>query len=127
MLRWRWWIWGAYVTAWTVALIYPVVPQVGLEGTPELLTIRMIVAKTVHISAYAVLAALTGWVRAPMRYRALLVFFLMAHGTATEMTQLAMEELGWSARHGELHDVAFDNLGILIGILAGWKWWMEES
>jgi hypothetical protein len=29
-------------------------------------------------------------------------------------------------RVGHLHDVAYDNLGVLIGLLVGWKWWMRE-
>ena len=122
----RWWIWGVCITAWTIALLYPVVPRIGLEGTEELLTLRAVVAKTVHVGAYAFLAGLTGWLRAPLRYRALLVFILMAHGTATELLQAWMEHMQWSVRKGQLTDVGFDNLGILIGLLTTWKWWTRE-
>ena len=127
MWQWRWWVWGGCLVAWTAALLYPVVPAIGLERTEELLTIRAIIAKTVHISAYAFLAGLSGWLRARARYRWLLVFVLMAHATVTELIQWWMEQMSWSSRHGQLTDVGFDNLGILIGLLATWKWWTQES
>jgi hypothetical protein len=125
--RWRWWIWGLGMTLWTVALLYPEVPPVGLENTEELLTIRAFIGKTVHVSAYVVLTCLTGWLRAPARYRWLLLFVLMAHATATELGQWGMETMGISARHGQLKDVAFDDLGILIGLLLTWRWWTEAK
>jgi hypothetical protein len=57
------------------------------------------------------------------------VFLIMAHGTMTEMGQWLSgpEVMGWSERIGHLHDVAYDNVGILIGLLVSWKWWTEES
>jgi hypothetical protein len=126
--RRRWQLWGLYVIAWTVALLYPIVPDIGLEGTEELLTVRAVIGKTAHVSAYAVMAVLTGWLRAPTRYRWLLVFFVMAHATATEMGQWVMnEQLGWSIRTGDLRDVAYDNVGILMGLLLSWKWWTQRS
>jgi hypothetical protein len=126
--RWRCLIWTVYVTAWTVALLYPVLPTTGLEGIDEVISLhRYLIAKSVHVSAYAVLTILTAWLHAPSRYRWLFVFFLMAHGTATEMGQWIMRELVWSMRIGHLHDVAYDNLGVLIGLLVSWKWWTRED
>ena len=125
--HWRWWILGLFAVAWTAALLYPEVPDVGLESTHELLEIRTLIGKAVHVSAYAVLAGLAGWVRAPVRYRTLLVFGVMAHATATELGQWWMHEMEWSRRHGQLTDVALDNLGILLGLMATWKWWTQEG
>jgi hypothetical protein len=126
--RWRWHFWSVYVLAWTIALLYPVVPETGISDVDEFIEPhRYLLAKSVHVSAYAVMTLLTAWLNAPMRYRWLLVYFLMAHATATEMGQWAMRELEWSVRVGHLHDVAFDNVGVLIGLLVGWKWWMQED
>jgi hypothetical protein len=124
----RWLLWTCYVMAWTIALLYPSHPETGLREIDDWLEpIHYAVAKSVHVSAYMVLTLLTGWVRAPMRYRWLLMFFVMAHGTATEMGQLITNEMGWSSRLGDLRDVAFDNFGILLGLLIGWKWWMADD
>lgn len=128
MTHWRWLLWSMYVVAWTVALLFPSVPQTGMEGLDKLIAPHhILVAKTVHVSAYAVLTILTAWLNAPMRYRWLLMFLLMAHGTATELGQLTMNELHWSVRNGDLRDVAFDNLGVLLGVLVSLKWWLRET
>jgi hypothetical protein len=125
--HWRWLIWSVYVTAWTIALLFPRAPEAGVGEIDAFLELnRYSIAKTIHVSAYAILAILTAWLGAPMRYRWLLVFLLMLHATATEMGQWSMQELGISVRVGHLHDVAYDNLGVLIGLLIGWKWWTRE-
>jgi VanZ family protein len=125
--RWRWLIWGVYVTAWTIALLYPRAPHAGVEEIDALIEpSRYLIAKSIHVSAYAVMTLLTAWLGAPLRYRWLLVFLLMVHGTATEMGQWSMQVAGWSVRIGQLHDVAYDNLGVLIGLLIGWKWWTRD-
>lgn len=127
MYRWRWVIWSVYLSAWTIAILYPVPPQTGIEHIDAVELNRYIVAKSAHLCGYALLAILTGWLRAPLRYRWQLVFVVMAHGTATEMGQWAMREMHMSIRMGQLHDVAYDNVGTLIGVLASWKWWMQEK
>jgi hypothetical protein len=38
-----------------------------------------------------------------------------------------MNELGVSERHGDLPDVGYDHVGILLGVLASWKWWVREK
>jgi hypothetical protein len=116
-----------YVTVWTVALLYPIPPPEPHDGIDEVLTVRKVVAKTLHMSAYAVMALLTGWLKVPARYRWLLVFFLMAHATATEVAQRMLTDLHWVERTGRLSDVALDNVGVLAGLLAGWKWWTSEK
>jgi VanZ family protein len=116
--RARWLIWLAYVVAWTAALVLPV-PDTGDWTVEELgIDFRTVFAKSVHIGAYAVMTGLTAWLRVPVRYRPLLVLFLMAHGTVTELLQLTV-----SHRSGQLADVAFDNLGVILGMLLTWRWW----
>ncbi len=117
--RWRWLIWIVYVAAWTTALLMPV-PETNWAIQGVEIDLRYLFAKFVHISAYAVLAALSGWLRLPYRYRWLLVFFVMAHGTVTELIQDYTPH-----RTGALGDVGFDNLGVAIGLLLTWKWWAD--
>ena len=84
MYRWRWHFWSVYVVLWTTALLFPVIPETGFEDVDEFISPhRYLLAKSVHVSAYAVMTLLTAFLNAPMRYRWLLVYFLMAHGTAT--------------------------------------------
>lgn len=83
---------------------------------------RHLATKTAHVSCYALFAALSGWVRAPQQFRPLLMFFIMAHATSTELIQLTLAH-----RDGNLIDVGFDNAGILIGFLLTWKWWTEKG
>jgi hypothetical protein len=126
--RWRWLFWSAYVVLWTTALLFPVVPETGITEIDDFIAPNHYpVAKIGHVTAYAVMTLLTAWLNAPMRYRWLLVFFLMAHATATEMGQWTMRWMAWSERIGHLHDVAYDNVGVLIGLLLGWRWWMQEK
>jgi hypothetical protein len=118
---WRWCLWLLYVVAWTTALLVPVPTQEAHWTIADLqVDVKFLFAKMVHISAYAVLAGLTGWVRAPMRLRFLLMFFVMAHASTTELLQYWLEFLG---RSGELFDVGLDHCGIALGTLLTWKWW----
>src|SRR4051794_36984890 len=100
----RWLIWGFYLTLWTIALLLPG----GSENWPgpEIDEVRKhIIAKSMHVSAYAGLAILSGWLGVPARFRFLLVFLMMAHGTVTELLQLHIQ-----GRTGALRDVGFNNL-----------------
>jgi len=83
---------------------------------------RFLLAKALHITAYAVLAGLSGWLRVPCRFRWILLFVLMAHATATELLQLHVE-----GRTGDLRDVGLDHLGIGLGLLLTWKWWSDPT
>ncbi len=120
IFRWRWWIWGIYAAAWSTALLVPVPEHPWVIGEFHF-TRRMLFAKAVHLSAYAVFAILTGWLRAPVRFRFLLMFLLMLHATLTEVLQFALDE--YMHRHGDLLDVALDNVGIALGMAVAWKWW----
>lgn len=114
----RWLVWTAYAILWTYLLVFPVppsIPQAIEEFSPGL---KDHVAKAVHLTAYATFAVLSAWLRAPQRFRILLVAFLMLHGVATELIQLRL-----SYRNGSLSDALFDHLGVLLGIAVSWKWW----
>src|SRR5438067_12549453 len=105
--EWRWRIWGAYALAWTAALLMPIPIQGDWRGVGDLqFDLKYVVAKVAHVSAYALLAILTGWVRVPAPQRFLLMFFLMVHATVTELIQEATYE--FAGRSGNLHDVGFD-------------------
>ena len=118
--KWRWRIWLAYVVAWTTALLLPVGTSASWTVGELQIDLKFLFAKTVHVSAYAVLAGLSGWLRVPYRHRWLLLFFIMAHGTVTELLQLHIPN-----RTGTLIDVGFDNLGVAIGLIATRRWWSE--
>jgi hypothetical protein len=122
----RWLLWFAYVAALTTILIMPVPSTEGLPGHDFISTQRYVISKATHVVAYGVLTVLSATLPVPARYRWLLIFFVMTHGTLTELTQWKLAELKWSERTGTLQDVGFDNLGVLLGIAAGWKWWTRE-
>jgi hypothetical protein len=120
--RWRWLIWAVYFIAWTTMLVVPT-PEVGTWTIGEdKLDLKYLFSKSLHVGAYAGLAVLTGWLRVPARWRWLLLFVLMAHGTATELIQTHVV-----SRTGCLEDVGFDNLGIALGLLLSWKWWSAAT
>lgn len=123
----RWLIWGVYVAVWTVALVLPVPARTGLPVDQLLVTWKAVIAKTLHVTAYAVLTLLSAWLRVPLRYRGPLMFFIAAHATLTELAQWGATEAGWSERSGMLYDVGFDHLGVLIGLVVGWKWWTRDE
>ena len=112
-------IWTLFIIAWTIALLVPVPwSHESFLGTLWL----PLAAKTLHLSMYALLACLTGWLRVPSRYRLLLLFVIMAHGAATEFLQ------DWvPSRSGTARDVCIDHIGILLGLCLSWKWWTEPD
>lgn len=119
----RWLLWSIYVTLWTVSLLVP--RQVVNSALPSLELeegLRLMIAKSIHAAAYAVLAILCAWLRLEARFRFLLVFFLMGHATLTEILQQYIE-----GRTGTLLDVAINDLGILAGIVLSWSWWVQKD
>jgi len=108
--------------AWTTALLVPL-PQGG-PLTFAAVQPRLFLAKGLHVSAYAFLTVLAAWLRAPVRFRFLLIFFLMAHATLTEVLQRMSHEL--TGRNGNLWDVALDHTGIALGVLLAWRWWTHD-
>jgi VanZ family protein len=121
----RWSLWTLFAIVWTVCLEAPGPLQQPDPSAITEMTLRLLIAKSLHVSAYAFFTVLSAWPRLPMRYRWLMMFFLMAHATVTEVVQAVMHE--WWGRTGDLWDVAFDQIGILIGFLIAWKWWMRPD
>jgi len=118
-LPWRWLAWSVYFAAWTYGLLMPMPAGIS-EGWTWLASYRFVLAKALHVTAYAGLAGLSGWLRVPCRFRWILLFIIMAHGPATELLQLRIE-----GRTGDLRDVGLDHLGIGLGLLLTWKWWSD--
>jgi VanZ family protein len=118
----RWTVWLAFLLIWSVALLVP--DPIGfLRGhIPDEIELSedttFLMAKTLHIGAYATAAILTGWLRAPNPWRWLLLLFWFVHADATELGQLLVP-----GRHGSLRDVAIDHVGLLIGLALSWPWW----
>jgi len=119
---WRWLLWFAYAAAWTVALVVPVPDVQVLSFGEELIDLRWLFAKSVHVSAYAVFAILTGLLPVAWRWRLPLLFLLMLHGAGTEWVQ----ENFTTSRTGSLSDVLWDHLGIAVGCCVSWKWWSRD-
>lgn len=117
----RWSLWAVVAIVWTCFLVLPVTgPTFGSnEEMREL--VRFLIAKTAHVSVYAFWAALTGWLRPPLRIRFFLLIFLMAHAVGTEWIQLHVPH-----RSGSLRDAALDQFGILIGVTLSLRWWTES-
>jgi VanZ family protein len=122
--RTRWLVWGVYVVLWTALLVMPAGAINRLSPAEILLGSKYLIAKSLHVTAYAVMTLLCGWLHVSSRFRWLLMFFLMGHATLTEMIQFHVPELG---RSGELNDVAFDQFGITLGLLLSWSWWVKKD
>jgi hypothetical protein len=118
----RWLVWLVYCTCWTTALIMPV-PSHGswhIRGFGDI-DMRFVFAKAVHVSAYAIFAVLTGWLRVSLPTRLVLLFVLMAH---TALTEVIQDQVG---RSGSEYDVALDQIGIGLGLILSWRWWRDPG
>jgi len=117
-----WSLWSLFTLAWTAALVLPI--SAPTFGTTEEMRglVRLLLAKTAHVTVYACWAAFTGWLRAPLRVRLFLLMFLMAHAVGTEWVQTYVP-----ARFGSLRDAALDQAGIFIGVLASFRWWTQPD
>ena len=116
----RWLVWWLYVAVWTAGLLLPM----SSEGRPRWFSLPPVVgfvlAKLLHVSAYAVLAALLERLAGRTHWRWLLVAFLSLHGFATEFLQQWVP-----GRTGTLRDVGLDHLGIALGL--AWTWWQARA
>ena len=117
----RWIAWFLYFSCMTTLLVLPGRFQAELPLGEFVVTNKVFIAKGVHVSAYAGLAVLSGWLRVPLRVRPALMFLLMFHAAATEFIQLYVPNRG-----GSLGDVLWDHLGIAIGLCISWKWWSRS-
>ena len=108
---------GAFLTAltaWTVALLSPV-PQESAEKVLGSQFGIFVFAKTVHVTAYAMLAVLGGSAVLLGRNWMWIIPALMLHGAVTEYFQ---QFVGRGSRIG---DVALDALGVALGALVVWS------
>jgi VanZ family protein len=118
-LLWRWFVWCSFLIAWSRALLVPS-PDRFLPSD-ELRHYSFEIAKTLHVTAYALFAILSGWLRVPWRYRWLLFVGMVAHAAGTEFLQQFIKD-----RHPSVRDVAIDLVGIALGMMVSWRWWRNE-
>ena len=116
----RWVIWSAYTAAWTTALLTPHPAVVADEVLGE--ENAFYASKTLHVSAYAIMAILSGWLRLRSAWRRLFLAFLSIHALGTEFFQQFVPY-----RYPSWTDVGWDHIGILWGIILSWRWWQEEA
>jgi VanZ family protein len=106
----RWAAWISFLAAWTFALLHP--RPAELAGITLSVDATLVLAKSLHVSAYAFLAALT--IALPVRKGArwALLILLGLHGAGTEAIQTLVPP-----RSGSVLDVGFNYLGLLVGLL----------
>jgi|GEM_PF-2967735 len=102
--------------AWTVALLVPIPHQTASEilGSDDA---KFWFAKTLHMSMYAIITFLAGTFRLDRRERVAVLATIFAHAGLTEFFQQFV------GRGASVRDVAVNSTGIVLGVLAGWKWW----
>jgi VanZ family protein len=112
-------VWLVYAVLWTAALTTPWPAEASEAVLPE--ESQFTVGKSLHVCAYALLCALTGWQRfLTPRWRPLLLLALSAHAALTEVAQLYVPH-----RHGCWEDVALNHIGLYLGVVLAWRWWRE--
>ena len=105
-----------FLFLWTVALLLPVPKETASEALGGERGMFFF-GKALHVSAYAFLTLLGGSQTLTRRQRALILGLLSFHGFATEFFQQFVE------RTASWRDVGLDHIGILLGLLIGWRWW----
>jgi VanZ family protein len=106
--------------AWTTLLVLPMPGEVSWPIQMGY-DVKYYVGKSLHLGAYALLTILAGWLQPRLRWRLVLLFFLMAHAGTTEWVQLHV-----SNRTGTVQDVVLDHIGVMVGLLLSWTWWAKE-
>jgi VanZ family protein len=118
-----WWLrlvlWFVVLGLWTVALETPHPVRVSEAVLPP--GARYLAAKTLHVTAYAVLAATAPFLGLG-RGRWWLLALLSLHGAATEFFQQFVP-----TRTASFTDVGFDHLGIVLGFLVAWRGWVRPQ
>lgn len=113
-------LWLILLAAWTVALLVPLPARP--PGFPtDLPDFKFYFSKALHLSVYALLAGLGGWLRLPRRYRWAFILILIGHGIATEFLQWLLP----TGREGCVRDVGLDAVGVALGMALSWRWWRE--
>ncbi len=107
-----WLLWAVLLALWTAGLLSAAAPKVAASLLPP--GTSYIISKTLHVSAYAFLAALVCWLSARWGVRVALWLGLVGHGALTEFLQRFVE-----GRTGKPADVGLDTLGVLLGLSLG--------
>jgi VanZ family protein len=128
----RWVVWGTFVAAWTHALLIPepeavarqiLFPASASAANAERLDEKLaLVSKPLHVVAYAVLTALSGWLGVRGQRRFILLLFLSMHGLMTEYLQHFVQ-----GRHPSWGDAGLDHLGLVCGVILSWRWWFPAT
>jgi VanZ family protein len=118
--RFRGLVWSVYTVAWTTALLTPHPVRIADALLEE--DHAFYASKTLHVSAYAVLSMLSGWLCVPVARRWMLLTFLSAHALGTEYFQRFVP-----LRYPSWTDVGWDHIGIVLGLILSWGWWIDES
>jgi hypothetical protein len=119
----RRWLWLLFTIAWTIALQVP--KPFKETGYPPIDEGLFTFSKTVHVAAYAVFTVLSAWMALPVRYRWLLLVFLIGHAMLTEYVQYLLHDI--CGRTGQWSDVGLDAIGIGIGAACTWKSWRARA
>lgn len=112
-----WWlIFLVVLTVWTIGLLIPDPSSSAVEGLGGARS-KFLIAKTLHVSAYAFVTFLAGFVVWSRASAGWCLAFLVSHAFLTEWLQTFV------GRSGSLRDVGLDLLGILIGVAMNWRCW----
>jgi VanZ family protein len=114
MKWWGWAAWWMFLAAWTVALTTTFPVEIHRRYLPDPPGVPL--AKVLHVTAYAALAAGVGLLRPRYPWGWLAILLLLEHGVATEYIQSFVPERGPS-----LSDVLIDHAAVALG--AGLTWW----
>ncbi len=112
----RWLIWLGFVTVWTAGLLSPQPVELAKRFLPEDSLFSSF--KSAHVTCYALMAILSGWLRVTPSRRGWLLLFLSGHAFATELLQQFVP-----GRTTSFFDVLIDHVGVLIGLALTRKWW----
>jgi VanZ family protein len=121
-MAWRWAVWLLFVAVWSTALLVPDPIDILLRHTEGVVELShrttFLMAKSLHVAAYALAAVLTGWLHTSTRWRWGLLAFWSLHACATEYGQTFVP-----GRTGSVRDVIIDHIGLAIGLSLSWRWW----
>jgi VanZ family protein len=118
MHAYRWSVWTAYLVLLTGILVMPM-PSIP-DDASSLRQGHFFMSKITHVASYAVFVLLSAWVRAPIRFRPILLMVVSLHAFAGEFLQQFSP-----TRFPSLRDVVFDHVGILLGAILTWRHWLE--
>lgn len=110
-------VWLTFVAGWTTALLTPHPVSLAQDVLPRDALFPSF--KLAHVTCYAIMTILSGWLRAGGRARVVLLAFLCVHAFLTEFFQQFVP-----GRTMALTDAGFDLAGVLIGLAVTRKWWL---